>query len=233
MTDKIHSIGFNLTPLLVIALIRLTSAGCETPSLLDLEVLIAFGNPLDICTSTTWLSITIPLPSVLRCWPGHGKIFNVFLLRIPFSRVFVNLSSVFISIMRPKFLLQWAVTVASVTQSLALPTLTSTGLDPRAAGIPADGVLDPSKVSERATATILPRQQRLHFIGFTDAQVNIVRTAIRDAAWMGQMALQELNGITNVNNLSPAFRRFLGNQFDQNVLDAVRSTLDPNSLQNH
>jgi hypothetical protein len=81
--------------------------------------------------------------------------------------------------------------------------------------------------------TIGPRQpppnfpaQNFHLIGFEGNEVIQVRQAIADAQWLGIMGLQHLNGITNVNQLTPEFRTYFGNNFDATNLDTIRNVVN-------
>ncbi|KAF2181158.1 hypothetical protein K469DRAFT_692386 [Zopfia rhizophila CBS 207.26] len=68
--------------------------------------------------------------------------------------------------------------------------------------------------------------QAFHLIGFDRDQSLIVRQAVADAQWMGQMGLANLNRITNANQMTPEFQTYFGNNFNTNNLDRIRNIVN-------
>ncbi len=114
-----------------------------------------------------------------------------------------------------KALLQWVSVAGSIISVFAVPTRTSS-IDASVEAIELPERI--SKLEPRATQP----PQAIHFIGFTNAQIAIVRRAIEDAAWLGQMGSQQLQGLTSINQLSPEFRTYFGNHYTDGNMAAIR-----------
>ncbi len=123
--------------------------------------------------------------------------------------------------------------------ALILPSGTSTGIEPRAAGLPSfvpgEDLSIPSQVLRKRhqwqarspAETNAPGGgggTQFIFTGFDAGQILIVRRAIRDAAWLGQMGAAELANMNSVNDLSPAFRTYFGAQYAAGRMDIIRGT---------
>ena len=123
--------------------------------------------------------------------------------------------------------------------ALILPSGTSTGIEPRAAGLPS---LIPGEDSSIPSQVLRKRHQwkarspaetsapggsgtQFIFTGFDAGQILILRRAIRDAAWLGQMGAAELANMNSVNDLSPAFRTYFGAQYAAGRMDIIRGTM--------
>ena len=123
--------------------------------------------------------------------------------------------------------------------ALILPSGTSTGIEPRAAGLPSpvagEDLPIPLQVLRKRhqwkarspAQTNAPGGGGTQFIftGFDAGQILIVRRAIRDAAWLGQMGATELANMNSVNDLSPAFRTYFGAQYAAGRMDIIRGTI--------
>lgn len=126
-----------------------------------------------------------------------------------------------------------------LTNALILPSGTSTGIEPRAAGlpklVPGENLPIPAQVLRKRhqwkarspAQTNAPGGSGTQFIftGFDAGQILIVRRAIRDAAWLGQMGAAELANMNSVNDLSPAFRTYFGAQYAAGRMDIIRGTM--------
>ena len=124
--------------------------------------------------------------------------------------------------------------------ALVLPSGTSTGIEPRAVGLPSPVAGEDSPIPSQ----LLKRHQwkarspaqtnapggggdgtQFIFTGFDAGQILIVRRAIRDAAWLGQMGAAELANMNSVNDLSPAFRTYFGADYAAGRMDIIRGTM--------
>lgn len=123
--------------------------------------------------------------------------------------------------------------------ALILPSGTSTGIEPRAAGLPSlvpgEDLPIPAQVlrkrhqwkarSPAQTNAAGGSGTQFIFTGFDAGQILLVRRAIRDAAWLGQMGAAELANMNSVNDLSPAFQTYFGAQYAAGRMDIIRGTI--------
>ena len=109
--------------------------------------------------------------------------------------------------------LQWVCVASSIGSVLAVPTRTSS-------------IGTPVEIIELPEETLKSRQaqpsQAIHFIGFTGPQIVIVQRAIADAAWLGQMGANQLQGLNSIDQLTPTFRSYFGNHYTNGNMAAIR-----------
>jgi len=122
--------------------------------------------------------------------------------------------------LKPLLLSASLLSFLTLTTAHVVPTKTTTSVGKRAvAKVP------PIETSEPGTSTLnqlLPRTPPIVFRGFNVGQILVLKRAIIDAAWLGQMGQAELANINSVNDLSPSFRTYFGPQFAAGRLDIIR-----------
>lgn len=114
-----------------------------------------------------------------------------------------------------KALLQWVCVAGGIRAVLAVSTPTSS------IGTPVEAIELPEETSKLDPRATQP-PQAIHFIGFNNAQIAIVRRAIEDAAWLGQMGSHQLQGLTSIDQLSPEFRTYFGHHYTDGNMAAIR-----------
>jgi hypothetical protein len=112
----------------------------------------------------------------------------------------------------PKFLFGLSVLgLLDLTTALIIPSRTETVNLLRVAPVLPPGLVSkPTPISQR----LRPRATNsFNFVGFDPGQLLILQAAIRDAAWLGQMAEQSLANVNSINDLPQAYQTYFEHGF--------------------